>query len=95
MNNTIETTINNSKEAFVATGEALFKTAASTTECAANSTTLVAHGLYITIDTANIGIKQILAWAPKDGEECIDRTNKAVDKLMDLIDDLDDVDAAE
>ena len=55
-------------EALGAAGECIYKLGGSLVELTANTTHMTAKAAYLTVDTVNIGTKEITEWMADDGE---------------------------
>lgn len=71
MSNNTTTVMSEATEALSAAGECIVKLGGSLVELGANSTHMGAKAMYLTVDTANIGTKEITAWMADDGEQLL------------------------
>ena len=67
-NDNTTTVMTEATEALSAAGECIAKLGGSLVELGANSTHMTAKAMYLTVDTANIGTKEITEWMSDDGE---------------------------
>lgn len=85
MKHSIENLTNELISTATATGESLVDLGAATLSATLHTTELTAKAAFLTVDTADYGLKVVIAEMPSDAEDLMKRASDLIDSIMEEV----------